>query len=61
MHSLHHRGGHSRLNAEALCPQASVLVPSKNAELWEDFGKTIGTPEFKLRAVDWLAGAVKVP
>lgn len=55
--------GYSRTNtnAEASCPQTDVLIPSKNAELWKSFGETIDSPEFGLRAVDWLAGAIKIP
>jgi len=44
-----------------ICPQADVLVPQKNAELWNKLGGTIGTEGFKARAVDWLSGAVKLP
>ena len=44
-----------------LCPQFDVLTPEKNRLVWEALGNTYGTEEFKLRAVDWLAGAVKVP
>ncbi|KAF8624386.1 hypothetical protein AX17_007148, partial [Amanita inopinata Kibby_2008] len=44
-----------------LCPQAEVLVPERNGELWNSVGETIGTDIFKTRAIDRLAGAVKVP
>ena len=44
------------------CPQTDVLVPEKNNELWNDLTATIGSLDrFQTRAVDWLAGAVKVP
>lgn len=43
------------------CPQASVLVPDKNRAIWNNLSDAIGTDVFKVRAVDWLAGAVKVP
>lgn len=43
------------------CPQADVLTPQKNNKLWESLGATIGTAEFKERAIDWLGGAVRVP
>jgi Gly-Xaa carboxypeptidase len=44
-----------------LCPQAEVLAPTKHAELWADLGATIGTDQFKARAVQWLGGAVRIP
>jgi hypothetical protein len=44
------------------CPQTDVLVPEKNIELWNDLTTTIGSLNgFQTKAVDWLAGAVKVP
>ena len=44
------------------CPQTDVLVPQKNIELWNDLTTTIGSSNgFQTKAVDWLAGAVKVP
>ena len=44
------------------CPQSDVLVPEKNIELWNDLTTTIGSSnDFQMKAVDWLAGAVKVP
>ncbi|KAK1232132.1 hypothetical protein PQX77_004733 [Marasmius sp. AFHP31] len=52
--------GHGK-HDEQLCPQSNALVPQKNGLVWEALGTTYGTEEFKLRAVDWLAGAVKIP
>ncbi|RDB23324.1 Carboxypeptidase S [Hypsizygus marmoreus] len=43
------------------CPQADVLVPEVNGELWNSLTATIGTASFKSRAVEWLGGAVRVP
>lgn len=43
------------------CPQVDALLPEQNSELWKSIGETIGTDAFKVRAVDWLAGAVKIP
>jgi len=43
------------------CPQAEMLLPKKNAEVWDHMNKRIDTPAFKTSAVDWLAGAVRVP
>ena len=43
------------------CPQTDVLVPEKNNNLWNDLTATIGSNGFQTKAVEWLAGAVKVP
>ncbi|KAI0352310.1 carboxypeptidase S [Trametes cingulata] len=45
----------------AQCPQATAVVPEKNAGLWKDLGETIASDKFKARAVEWLGGAVRVP
>ncbi|PIL24979.1 hypothetical protein GSI_12866 [Ganoderma sinense ZZ0214-1] len=47
--------------AEEQCPQATAVVPTKNAELWNSLGDTYGTDAFRSRAVEWLGGAVRVP
>ncbi|KAF8826014.1 hypothetical protein HHX47_DHR6000627 [Lentinula edodes] len=44
---------------EQLCSQYDVLVP-KNL-LWNTVGEVVGTEEFKDRAVNWLAGAIRIP
>lgn len=46
---------------DALCPQVDQLKPVKHADLYEQFGSFIDTDSYKRRAIDWLAGAVKVP
>ncbi|KAL4268882.1 peptidase M20A family protein [Pleurotus pulmonarius] len=51
------RGHHD----EELCFQPTELTPIKNGDLWADIGATIGTDAFKTKAIDWLAGAVRVP
>ena len=43
------------------CPQADILTPDKNANLWTELNKKIGTPAFETSAINWLAGAVRVP
>ncbi|KAF8963426.1 hypothetical protein BDZ97DRAFT_1661730 [Flammula alnicola] len=43
------------------CAQADVLTPEKNADLWNALNEKIGTPAFQTSAIDWLAGAVRVP
>ena len=53
-----------KLNAQVfkgLCPQADQLIPVKNSDLYEEFGSLIDTHSYKQRAIDWLAGAVKIP
>ncbi|KAI0792112.1 carboxypeptidase S [Abortiporus biennis] len=47
---------------EAQCPQPDTLVPSKNADLWNELVKgDYKTKVFLDRAVEWLGGAVRVP
>ncbi|KAK7466444.1 hypothetical protein VKT23_005166 [Stygiomarasmius scandens] len=48
---------------EALCPQSSALVPEseKNKALWESLAAKFTTDEWKARAREWLAGAIRVP
>ena len=43
------------------CVQADVLTPNKNADLWDALNEKIGTPAFETSAINWLAGAVRVP
>lgn len=43
------------------CAQADVLTPNKNANLWNELNEKIGTPAFETSAINWLAGAVRVP
>jgi Gly-Xaa carboxypeptidase len=41
------------------CVQPDALIPSD--KLWKELGEDYKTSEFRTRAVDWLAGAVRVP
>ncbi|PPQ79239.1 hypothetical protein CVT25_002805 [Psilocybe cyanescens] len=43
------------------CPQADVVTPDKNSNLWEQMNQKIGGASFKQNAIDWLSGAVRVP
>jgi Gly-Xaa carboxypeptidase len=43
------------------CPQADVLIPEKNGEIWTELNNKIGSAAFKQTAIDWLAGAVRIP
>ncbi|KAF9067258.1 hypothetical protein BDP27DRAFT_1365090 [Rhodocollybia butyracea] len=47
------------LDFDELCPQSIVLNPIN--PLWRAIGEIIDTVAFKGRAVDWLAGAVRIP
>lgn len=51
---------HQEFNAD-ICPQVSELIPKANGALWKTLGDTYETDAFKIRAVDWLAGAVRIP
>ncbi|KAF8449022.1 hypothetical protein L210DRAFT_847620 [Boletus edulis BED1] len=44
-----------------LCPQAPELTPVKNNVLWEKLTENYGTEAFRLKAVDWLSGAIQIP
>lgn len=43
------------------CSQAALVLPETHRTLWDSLNTKIGEPEFKQAAVDWLAGAVRVP
>lgn len=43
------------------CPQADVLMPEKNGEIWTKLNDRIGSATFKQTAIDWLAGAIRIP
>lgn len=47
--------------SESLCPQATELVPSKNVNVWKRLVETFSTADFKLRAINWLGDAVRIP
>ncbi|KAL0953579.1 hypothetical protein HGRIS_004794 [Hohenbuehelia grisea] len=42
------------------CPQVPALYPSEHANLWKTINKTITSDAFTSRAVNWLAGAVRI-
>jgi Gly-Xaa carboxypeptidase len=54
-------GGKGTHASDALCPQVDQLMPVKHADLYEQLGSLIGTESYKQRAIDWLAGAVRIP
>jgi hypothetical protein len=44
-----------------LCPQASAVIPVKNAGVWKSFNQDLESENFQKQAIDWLAGSIKVP
>ena len=42
------------------CPQADILVPQANGALWNTLGAVYASDDFKIRAIDWLGGAVRI-
>ncbi|KAJ7597918.1 hypothetical protein C8J56DRAFT_921402, partial [Mycena floridula] len=59
-HSARFHGQHSwSSNEQHSCPQADVLAPK--AEIWAALNESIATAEFQSRAIEWLAGAVRIP
>jgi hypothetical protein len=44
-----------------LCPQVHITSPKAHRGLWDVVNVKISSPEFHAKAVDWLAGAVRVP
>ncbi|KAJ7666310.1 hypothetical protein B0H17DRAFT_1090112 [Mycena rosella] len=49
----------SSIDAET-CPQANILLPERNAGVWDAVREQTGSAAFKTRAIDWLAGAVRI-
>ena len=47
-------------NTSELCPQVNPLVPSKNADVWDKVNEIYKTDKFKIKAADWLGGAVRI-
>ncbi|KAG6810886.1 hypothetical protein H0H92_009916 [Tricholoma furcatifolium] len=37
------------------------FLPAKNGALWNSLNSAYSTDAFKARAIEWIAGAVKVP
>ncbi|KIY66589.1 carboxypeptidase S [Cylindrobasidium torrendii FP15055 ss-10] len=56
-----HRGGNKCASSNSLCAQVDALYPTKNTGLWDEVGDIVGTETFKSKAIEWLAGAVRVP
>ena len=53
--------GFDRDSIDGVCSQVSELIPERNYELWESLSNTYSTDSFKLKAVNWLSGAIQVP
>jgi Gly-Xaa carboxypeptidase len=43
------------------CPQADILIPEKNGKIWTEQNVKIGSAAFEKIAIDWLAGAIRIP
>lgn len=48
-------------DSQDLCPQETPLTPVANHEINSALENVYSTGEFKTRATNWLAGAVRVP
>ncbi|THU91182.1 carboxypeptidase S [Dendrothele bispora CBS 962.96] len=46
--------------AREICPQPTPLIPSAARDLWEEIERDIGAEEFKVKAIEWLGGAINV-
>lgn len=44
-----------------LCPQADVVTPYANNDIWQVLNEYYSTDTFLAQAVNWLGGAVKIP
>ena len=53
--------GFDRGSIDDICPQVSELIPEKNHELWMSLSSIYSADSFKLKAVNWLSGAIQVP
>ena len=42
------------------CPQVDALVPQANGALWNSLGMAYASNDFKIRAAEWLGGAVRI-
>ncbi|KIY67415.1 carboxypeptidase S [Cylindrobasidium torrendii FP15055 ss-10] len=61
LHSAKAAAGLVHISLEDRCPQSSPLIPAGNKETWDDIRDLVGSDNFKTKAIDWLAGAVKIP
>ncbi|KAF7370753.1 Gly-X carboxypeptidase [Mycena sanguinolenta] len=52
---------HSETALASLCPQVDTLVPQRGADVLANISDLLATPDFKTKAVNWLAGAVQIP
>lgn len=49
------------VSSTSRCPQADVVTPEKNSNLWDQLNEKIGGANFKQDAINWLSGAVRIP
>ncbi|KAJ7116598.1 hypothetical protein C8R44DRAFT_926893 [Mycena epipterygia] len=59
--SLRARVRHRKLETLPACPQVPPLLPRINARAWQQTHARTAAPAFKARAIDWLAGAIRIP
>ncbi|KAF9485495.1 carboxypeptidase S [Pholiota conissans] len=59
--SFYEHHDHAGATGAQACVQADVLAPVEHAPLWDTLNAKIGTSSFESSAVNWLAGAVRVP
>ena len=59
--SIHYGSLEKHKDNGSRCSQAAPVLPETHRTLWDSLNTKIGEPEFKQAAVDWLAGAVRVP
>ncbi|KAF7366779.1 Gly-X carboxypeptidase [Mycena sanguinolenta] len=43
------------------CPQVDALFPQRGADVLANVSDLLATPDFKTKAINWLAGAVQIP
>ncbi|KAI0073281.1 carboxypeptidase S [Panus rudis PR-1116 ss-1] len=58
------RTQHANLHEDPLlelCPQPPFLTPHQHYDVWVNISATYNSEAFVKRAIDWLAGAVKIP
>jgi len=48
-------------DAAKLCPQTGPVRPTGHSELYSQVGSLLETEDYKLRAAEWLGGAVREP
>lgn len=50
----------SQFRVADTCPQSNTLYPGEHAQLWKNLGHNFDEDAFTTKAVEWLAGAVRI-